>query len=163
MDTRAAKELIHISGWLDRVDEIVARGKTAYLSDDLLQEAGDSLMMKLGEAANRLARMEVIGPDGVDWVVAVAHPRQGSAHLEGVAGTTGLCSAFSARGEFMVVTGGGPACTTKQSTCTLTLGKSTSEGHHAYARPRNHQLFRLRCLASHGSIHRKCAMILNMR
>ena len=24
----------------------------------------------------------------------------------------------------MVVTGGGPACTTKQSTCTVTLGKS---------------------------------------
>jgi hypothetical protein len=32
-----------------RADEIVARGKAAYLADDLLQEAGDSLMMKLGE------------------------------------------------------------------------------------------------------------------
>jgi len=63
MDTRAAKEPIHIRGWLDRVDEIVAQDKTACLCDDLLQEAGDSLMMTLGEAANRLARMEVIGPE----------------------------------------------------------------------------------------------------
>jgi hypothetical protein len=46
MDRRAAKELEHIRAWLDRVDEIVARGRRAYLSDDLLQEAGDSLMMK---------------------------------------------------------------------------------------------------------------------
>ena len=29
------------------------RGKEAYLADDLLQEVGDSLMMELGEAANR--------------------------------------------------------------------------------------------------------------
>lgn len=40
---RAAKELLHIRGWLQRVDEVVARGKDAYLTDDLLQEAGDSL------------------------------------------------------------------------------------------------------------------------
>ena len=53
MDRKAAKELLHIKGWLDRVDEILERGKDAYLADDLLQEAGDSLMMKLGEAANR--------------------------------------------------------------------------------------------------------------
>jgi len=29
------------------------------------QEAGDSLMMKLGEAANRLSRLDVLAPDGV--------------------------------------------------------------------------------------------------
>ena len=52
MDRNAAKELMHIDGWLNRVARIVARGKAAYLADDLLQEAGDSLMMKLGEAAN---------------------------------------------------------------------------------------------------------------
>ncbi len=51
MDRKAAKQLLHIKGWLDRVDEIVERGKDAYLADDLLQEAGDSLLMKLGEAA----------------------------------------------------------------------------------------------------------------
>jgi hypothetical protein len=31
MDRRAAKELLHIKNWLDRVDEIVRRGKDAYL------------------------------------------------------------------------------------------------------------------------------------
>jgi hypothetical protein len=50
MDRRAAKELLHIEGWLARVAEIVGRGRQAYLDDVLLQEAGDSLMMKLGEA-----------------------------------------------------------------------------------------------------------------
>ena len=49
MDRKAAKELLHIKGWLERVDEIIERGKDVYLADDLLQEAGDSLMMKLGE------------------------------------------------------------------------------------------------------------------
>ena len=73
MDRKAAKELLHIKGWLDRVDEIVERGKDAYLADDLLQEAGDSLMMKLGEAANRLSRLGVLAPDEVEWALAVAN------------------------------------------------------------------------------------------
>lgn len=73
MDRKAAKELMHIDGWLDRVARIVARDKAAYLADDLLQEAGDSLMMKLGEAANRLARLGVLAPEGVDWALAVAN------------------------------------------------------------------------------------------
>jgi hypothetical protein len=45
MDRKAAKELVHIHGWLDRVQEIVERGQDAYLADALLQEAGDSLRM----------------------------------------------------------------------------------------------------------------------
>lgn len=49
MDRTAAKELLHIQGWLERVDEISVRGIDAYLADALLQEAGDSLMMKVGE------------------------------------------------------------------------------------------------------------------
>ncbi len=73
MDTRAAKELLHIEAWLDRVDEIVARGRRSYLDDDLLQEAGDSLMMKLGEAAGRLSRLSVLPPNGVEWALAVAN------------------------------------------------------------------------------------------
>ncbi len=73
MERKTAKELIHINGWLNRVDEIVERGKTAYLADGLLQEAGDSLMMKLGEAANRLSGLDVLAPDGVDWALAVAN------------------------------------------------------------------------------------------
>ena len=73
MERKAAKELIHMHGWLDRVDQIVERGKDAYLADDLMQEAGDSLMMKLGEAANRVSRLDVLAPDGVDWALAVAN------------------------------------------------------------------------------------------
>lgn len=73
MDRKAAKELAHIQGWLDRVVTIVARGKEDYLTDDLLQEAGDSLMMKLGEAANRLSKLGVLAPDGVEWALAVAN------------------------------------------------------------------------------------------
>ncbi len=73
MEIKAAKELLHIETWLARVDEIVRRGKDAYLADDLLQEAGDSLMMKLGEAANRLSRLKVLAPDGVEWALAVAN------------------------------------------------------------------------------------------
>ena len=73
MELKAANELLHIHAWLDRVDEIVRRGKEVYLADDLLQEAGDSLMMKLGEAANRLSRLDVLEPDGVEWALAVAN------------------------------------------------------------------------------------------
>ncbi len=73
MDRRAAKEILHIRDWLLKVNIIVARGKSAYLEDPILQEAGDALMMKLGEAANRLARLEVLAPDGVEWALAVAN------------------------------------------------------------------------------------------
>jgi uncharacterized protein with HEPN domain len=73
MDLKTAKELLHIGSWLARVDEVVLRGKQAYLADDLLQEAGDSLMMKLGEAANRLSRLGVLAPEGVEWALAVAN------------------------------------------------------------------------------------------
>lgn len=66
MDRKTAKELLHIRGWLRHVDEIRARGRGAYLDDAMLQEAGDSLMMKLGEAS-RLAsplRMLRLGTGG---------------------------------------------------------------------------------------------------
>ncbi len=68
MELKAAKELAHIRSWLGRVDEIVSRGQGAYLADVLLQEAGDSLMMKLGEAANRC-------PDSVSWRRTVSSGR----------------------------------------------------------------------------------------
>lgn len=73
MDRKTAKELLHIQGWLARVTEIVERGREAYLVDELLQEAGDSLMMKLGEAAKRLSKLGVLAPEGVDWALAVAN------------------------------------------------------------------------------------------
>jgi len=73
MQLKAAKELLHIHGWLERVGEIVDRGKDAYLAEAILQEAGDSLMMKLGEAANRLSHLRVLAPHGVEWALAVAN------------------------------------------------------------------------------------------
>lgn len=73
MDRRIAKELLHVQEWLERTAEIAARGRQAYLDDVLLQEAGDSLMMKLGAAANRLLRLGAPAPGDVDWAVAVAN------------------------------------------------------------------------------------------
>ncbi|MGC1209217.1 MAG: HepT-like ribonuclease domain-containing protein [Ornithinimicrobium sp.] len=73
LDRKAAKELLHIQLWLNRVDEIAERGKQAYLDDALLQEAGDSLMMKLGEAANRLSKLNVLAAEGVEWALVVAN------------------------------------------------------------------------------------------
>ncbi|MGI5951473.1 MAG: DUF86 domain-containing protein [Brooklawnia sp.] len=73
MELRVAKELVHIEGWLVQAAEIAARGREAYLADGILQEAGDSLMMKLGEAATRLARLEVLAPEGVEWALAIAN------------------------------------------------------------------------------------------
>lgn len=73
MDRRTAKELLHVAHWLDRCAAVTAQGKDAYLADDLLQEAGDSLMMKLGESANRLVRLGVTPPHGVEWALAVAN------------------------------------------------------------------------------------------
>lgn len=71
MDRRVAKELLHLRDWLSLADDIVMRGRDTYSADGLLQEAGDSLMMKLGEAAGRLARAEVEPPPGMAWTDAI--------------------------------------------------------------------------------------------
>ena len=73
MDRKIAKELLHIQGWLGRADEITRDGQDAYSRDGLRQEAGDSIMMKIGEAANRLSRLGFIAPERVDWADAVAN------------------------------------------------------------------------------------------
>lgn len=73
MDRKVAKDLLHIRDWLDRAHEVVSRGQDVYVGDALLQEAGDSLMMKLGEAASRLARANVDTPPGVAWSDAIAN------------------------------------------------------------------------------------------
>lgn len=73
MDRKVAKELLHVRDWLGRAQEIVDRGKDVYLRDALLQEAGDSLMMKLGEASNRLSRSGIEGPPEVSWQDAIAN------------------------------------------------------------------------------------------
>lgn len=73
MDRKVAKEFLHIRDWLKRAGDIVDHGRDAYQDDPLLQEAGDSLMMKLGEAAGRLARANIEPPSGVLWTDAIAN------------------------------------------------------------------------------------------
>jgi hypothetical protein len=40
MDRKAAKELVHIRGWLDRAEGIVERGQDGYLADSLSRRPG---------------------------------------------------------------------------------------------------------------------------
>lgn len=72
MDRRVAKELLHLRDWFERVETVTSAGQGAYLSDPLRQEAGDSLLMKIGETANRLSRTDLEAPDGIRWADAVA-------------------------------------------------------------------------------------------
>jgi uncharacterized protein with HEPN domain len=72
MDRRTAKELLHLRDWFARVSQVVEPGRDAYLDDSLRQEAGDSLLMKIGETANRLSRAGLEAPHGVRWADAVA-------------------------------------------------------------------------------------------
>lgn len=67
METRVAKELLHIQRWLSVAASIVAKEKEAYDADDVLQEAGDSLMIKIGESAETLAAHSVRAPACVNW------------------------------------------------------------------------------------------------
>lgn len=62
-----------MQGWLDRASRIVEAGRGAYDADPLLREAGDSLLMKIGEAANRLSKLGVEAPKSVSWTDAVAN------------------------------------------------------------------------------------------
>lgn len=67
MELRVAKELLHIQRWLDVVSAIVDDGKAAYDRDLVAQEAGDSLMIKIGEASKYLAASGIVPPAGVNW------------------------------------------------------------------------------------------------
>jgi hypothetical protein len=65
MELRVAKELLHIQRWLVVVESIVDGGKAAYDRDPVAQEAGDSLMIKIGEASKYLAASGIGAPQGV--------------------------------------------------------------------------------------------------
>jgi len=67
MDKKVAKELLHVRHWIDVAGTITERGRLAYEADEILQEAGDSIINKIGEAATRLKRLDVQPPAGVDW------------------------------------------------------------------------------------------------
>jgi uncharacterized protein with HEPN domain len=73
MDRRTAKEFLHLRDWLETASALVEAGEAAYRADPLRQEAGDSLMMKIGEAASRLERAGVHEPAGVRWRDAIAN------------------------------------------------------------------------------------------
>ena len=73
MDRKTAKEFLHLRDWLGKAQELIGAGRDAYTNDQFRQEAGDSLMMKLGEAANRLLRAGVVAPEGVVWADAIAN------------------------------------------------------------------------------------------
>ena len=79
MEIRIAKELLHIQHWLEIAASIVARGKDSYLADEVAQEAGDALMMKIGEAAKTLSARGLDAPDGLNWSDA-AKNREKLAH-----------------------------------------------------------------------------------
>lgn len=79
MEIRVAKELLHIQRWLALAATIVANGKSSYDTDEVAQEAGDSLMIKLGEASKTLAARGVQEPNGVSWSDA-AKNREKLAH-----------------------------------------------------------------------------------
>lgn len=79
MEVRVAKELLHIQRWLKVGATIVARGKESYEADEVAQEAGDSVMIKLGEAAKILAARGLEAPVGVSWADA-AKNREKLAH-----------------------------------------------------------------------------------
>lgn len=73
MQAAVAKDLLHLKAWLEVVSEIVGNGKARYLEDPILQEAGDALMAKIGEASNRLSRGGLVAPSGVVWSSAVSN------------------------------------------------------------------------------------------
>ena len=79
MDIRVAKELLHIHRWLSIAASIVARGQAAYEADPVAQEAGDSLMIKIGEASKHLALLGTTAPARVNWSDA-AKNREKLAH-----------------------------------------------------------------------------------
>lgn len=79
METRVAKELLHIQHWLEVAASIIVKGKDAYEADEVAQQAGDSLMIKIGEAAKTLAARGVAAPTGVSWSDA-ARNRERLAH-----------------------------------------------------------------------------------
>ena len=79
MELRIAKELLHIQRWLEVAAAIVAKGRDVYEHDLIAQEAGDSVMIKIGEAAKTLATRGLQEPVGVSWSDA-ARNREKLAH-----------------------------------------------------------------------------------
>ena len=54
MDRKAAKELLHIEGWLARAGGVAARGKHAYLADEGRTRAHDDEHSRCSDSRARL-------------------------------------------------------------------------------------------------------------
>ena len=84
MDIKVAKDLLHVQRWLEVAASIVAKGKVAYLNDVVAQEAGDSLMIKIGEASNNIAARGFLAPKGVSWSDAAKNREKLAHHYSAV-------------------------------------------------------------------------------
>lgn len=73
MDRSSAKELLHLRDWLALVQQIVDEGEAECHANPLSQEAGDSLMMRIGGLSRRLSDAGMDAPAGVSWSDAIAN------------------------------------------------------------------------------------------
>ncbi|WFP16934.1 HepT-like ribonuclease domain-containing protein [Citricoccus muralis] len=73
------KELLHIQRCLSVSASMVVHGKAAYDEDPIAQEAGESVMMNIGEAFTTLVALGATAPPGVRWSDA-AKNREKIAH-----------------------------------------------------------------------------------
>ncbi len=71
MKEKVAYEFIHLFGWFQRIENLTVQGKDHYLSEPIFMEAGDSLLMKIGESINRISKMGFPAPTGVTWSDAI--------------------------------------------------------------------------------------------
>lgn len=70
MPPRIAEESLHLRDWLAKASVIAGSGRGEYDRNELLQKAGDSLMMKIGEAAKAKPLDpddDSVGPTGACW------------------------------------------------------------------------------------------------
>jgi uncharacterized protein with HEPN domain len=70
---KVAHELIHLFDWFKRIEELTAHGHGQYMSNALIMEAGDSLLMKIGESIKRISKTGFPAPNGVIWSEAISN------------------------------------------------------------------------------------------
>ena len=70
---KVAYELIHLFDWFKRIEELTPHGHGQYMSNALIMEAGDSLLMKIGESIKRILKTGFPDPNGVIWSEAISN------------------------------------------------------------------------------------------
>lgn len=66
MKRSVAKEYLHLDQWLNQIALYTERGAVSY-AEPMVQDACDALLMRIGEAANRLSRLDEPDPFSVPW------------------------------------------------------------------------------------------------